>query len=108
MDGRAELYPNFIWMFRTFLTLHGPLEEVFQNAHLNGGVNIDGETLTDLRFADDVALISTSIKYLEEKLTGLTGKQNYWIGHMHKEKTKYMSLTNYDTEENIEIARESD
>eukprot|EP00057_Strongylocentrotus_purpuratus_P009229 XP_011663703.1 PREDICTED: uncharacterized protein LOC105438068 [Strongylocentrotus purpuratus] len=47
------------------------IEEVFKKSHLNGGINIDGETLTDLRFADDVALISTSTKDLEDQLTGL-------------------------------------
>ena len=47
------------------------IEELFKKSHLNGGVNIDGETLTDLRFADDVAWISISTKDLEDQLTGL-------------------------------------
>ena len=77
------------------------IEEVFKKSQLKGGVNIDGETLTDLRFADDVALISTSIKAMEDQLTGLK-RESKLIGlTMHKDKTKYM--TNFDTEENIEI-----
>ena len=48
-----------------------------------------------------MALISTSTKEWEDQLTGLN-RESKRIGlTMHKEKTKYM--TNYDTDENIEI-----
>ena len=30
------------------------MEEVFQKADISEGINVDGETLTNLRFADDV------------------------------------------------------
>ena len=77
------------------------IEEVFKKAQLNGGVVIDGEMLTDLRFADDVALISTSIADMESQLSSLN-KESKSIGlTMHKDKTKYM--TNFDTQEEIEI-----
>ena len=31
-------------------------EEVFKKADISEGINVDGENLTNLRFADDVAL----------------------------------------------------
>ena len=35
------------------------------------GMNIDGEWLTDLRFADDVALTTPSVKDMEVQLNSL-------------------------------------
>ena len=44
-------------------------EEVFKTLNLEkNGVNVDGEYLTDLRFADDVALTTTSVKDMEVQL----------------------------------------
>ena len=34
------------------------MEEVFKKADISDGINVDGETLTNLRFADDVALFN--------------------------------------------------
>ena len=77
------------------------IEEVFKKAQLNGGITVDGEMLTDLRFADDVALISTSVSDMNKQITSLN-KESKSIGlTMHKDKTKYM--TNFDTQEDIEI-----
>ena len=39
------------------------MEEIFKKLDLEErGINIDGEQLTDLRFADDVALLSSTVK----------------------------------------------
>ncbi|XP_072020413.1 uncharacterized protein [Amphiura filiformis] len=59
------------------------MEEIFNKLDLEKqGINIDGEWLTDLRFADDVALTTTSVK-------------------IHKGKTKFM--TNFETNEPIVV-----
>ena len=46
------------------------LQEVFKNAQLEEkGINIDGEKLPNLRFADDVALATEDVRDLEHQLT---------------------------------------
>ena len=48
------------------------IEEVFKNCDLEKrGIDIDGEKLTDLRFADDVALTTNSVKDMEMQLNTL-------------------------------------
>ncbi|GFS04580.1 endonuclease-reverse transcriptase [Elysia marginata] len=47
------------------------IEMIFRKAELKHGLNIDGETLTNLRFADDVALITENTKSMEEQLNNL-------------------------------------
>ena len=48
------------------------LEAIFRNLDLNElGLDVDGEKLTDLRFADDVALITSSVKDMETQLNNL-------------------------------------
>ena len=61
------------------------------------GVNIDGEKLTDLRFADDVALITSKVKDLETQLDNLN-KESLKI---NKGKTEYM--TNFQTDDSIKV-----
>ena len=78
------------------------IEEVFKNLDMDKrGVNIDGEWLTDLRFADDVALTTTSVKDMEVQLNNLNTESQKIGLKIHKGKTKFM--TNYPTEESIEI-----
>ena len=38
------------------------IEEIFKKADLDKGINIDGERLQNLRFADDVALVTKTTK----------------------------------------------
>ena len=48
------------------------MERVFKELPLEArGVNIDGEKLTDLRFADDVALITSSVEEMETQMNHL-------------------------------------
>ena len=48
------------------------LEEVFKNAEMEEeGIVIDGESLSNLTFADDVAIFSKSIESLERQLNKL-------------------------------------
>ena len=64
------------------------IETIFQTVDLDKGLNIDGETLTNLRFA-------------EEQLNRLN-KNSKNIGlKMHKGKTKYM--TNFQNDKEIHI-----
>ena len=81
------------------------MEEIFKQLNLQEkGMNIDGERLTDLRFADDVALITTSVKDMEIQLNNLN-KESRKIGlKIHKGKTKYMA--NYESNDTIEIDNE--
>ena len=44
------------------------MEEVFKKAEISEGVNVDGENLSNLRFADDVALLSETTKQMEKHL----------------------------------------
>ena len=58
--------------------------------------NIDGEKLSDLRFADDVAQTTEDAKDLKHQLNTVK-KENLKIGlKIHKRKTKFM--TNIDTD----------
>ncbi|GFR83492.1 endonuclease-reverse transcriptase [Elysia marginata] len=47
------------------------IEMIFRKAELKHCLNIDGETLTNLRFADDVALVTEDTKSMEEQLNNL-------------------------------------
>ena len=42
------------------------MEEVFKKADISEGVNVDGENLTNLRFAYDVALFNETTKQMEK------------------------------------------
>jgi len=78
------------------------MECIFKNIPLDErGINIDGEKLTDLRFADDVALIASSVKDMEVQLNDLNRESKKCGLKMHKGKTKYM--TNYETIDTIKI-----
>ena len=80
-------------------------EEVYKKLNLEkNGINVDGEYLTDLRFADDVALTTTSVKDMEVQLKSLNSESKKIGLKIHKGKTKFM--TNYDTNESIEIENE--
>ena len=75
-----------------------------QTVYLDKGLNIDGETLTNLRFADDVALTTNNITEMEEQLNRLN-KHSKNIGlKMYKGKTKYM--TNFQNDQEIHIESE--
>ena len=47
------------------------MEEVFKKTDISEGVNVDGENLTNLRFADDVAIFSEATKQMEKHLNSL-------------------------------------
>ena len=80
------------------------IETIFQTVDLDKGLNIDGETLTNLRFADDVALRTNNMTEMEEQLNRLN-KNSKNIGlKMHKGKTKYM--TNFQNDQEIHIESE--
>ena len=74
------------------------MEEVFKKADISERINVDGESLANLRFSDDVALFNK--------------KTNKWTKHLNilkskslkaglKGKTKYM--TNHSDSEDILI-----
>ena len=43
------------------------MEEVFKKADISERIHVDGENLTNLRFADDVALFDEKTKQMGEK-----------------------------------------
>ena len=49
------------------------IQEVFKNAYLEEKrIDIDGEKLSDLRFADDVALATEGVKDMEHQLNTMS------------------------------------
>ena len=50
------------------------MEEVFKKADISEGVNVNGENLTNLRFADDVALFNETTKQMEKHLNNLNSE----------------------------------
>ena len=60
--------------------------------------------MTDLRFADDVALITTSVKDMEVQLNELNQESKKIGLNIHKGKTKYM--TNFQSDDTIVIENE--
>ena len=77
------------------------IEEIFKTADLNKGINIDGERLQNLRFADDVALVTKTTKEMEEHLNKLNTESKKCGLKIHKGKTKFMK--NFETDEEIKI-----
>ena len=47
------------------------MEEAFKKADISEGINVDGENLTNLRFAEDVALFNQGTKQMENNLNSL-------------------------------------
>ena len=78
------------------------IEEVFKNCDLDKrGIDIDGERLTDLRFADDVALTTNSVEDMEMQLNILNHESKRIGLKIHRGKTKFM--TNFKTTDTIKI-----
>ena len=86
------------------------MEEVFKKADISKGVNVDGENLSHLRFADDVALFNETIKQMEKHLNNLNSESLKVGLKILKGKTRYM--TNHADSENIltdlQIAEKND
>ncbi|GFS14196.1 RNA-directed DNA polymerase (Reverse transcriptase) domain containing protein [Elysia marginata] len=74
-------------------------------SELSHGINIDGEILTNLRFADDVALLTESTSLMEEQMNTLNIKSKEVGLKMHMGKTKFM--TNYENDDTIHIENAS-
>ena len=68
------------------------------------GVNVDGENLSNLRFADDVALLNETSKQMEKHMNNLNSESMKVGLKIHKGKTKYM--TNYADNEDILIGQQ--
>ena len=78
------------------------IQEVFKNSDLElRGLDIDGERLTDLRFADDVALTTNNVDDMEQQLNILNDQSKKVGLKIHRGKTK--SMTNFATTQKIEI-----
>ena len=75
---------------------------MFKNSDLElRGLDIDGERLTDLRFADDVALTTNNVDDMEQQLNILNDQSKKVGLKIHRGKTK--SMTNFATTQKIEI-----
>ena len=77
------------------------MEIVFQRAELAGGIDIQGEELKDLRFADDVAPCTKEEKSMSKQLNQLNTESKKIGLKIHKGKTKYMS--NFECKSEIKI-----
>ena len=67
------------------------LEEIFHGINWSGkGVNIDGEHLHHLKFADDIVLISTNTKEAEIMLNDLHSERRKYGLKINQTKTKLM------------------
>ncbi|GFO17686.1 endonuclease-reverse transcriptase [Plakobranchus ocellatus] len=77
------------------------IEMIFRKADLEHGLNVDGETLMNLRFADDVALVTKKVENMEEQLNVLNNISLDSGLKMHKGKTKYMN--NFESNKDITI-----
>ena len=72
------------------------IQEVFKNSDLElRGLDIDGERLTDLRFADDIALTTNNVDDMEQQLNILNDQSKKVGLKIHRGKTK--SMTNFAT-----------
>ena len=65
---------------------------------------MDGETLTDLRFADDVALLTKTPQQMESQMNTLNNISKTVGLKMHKGKTKFM--INYPNQDSLYIENE--
>ena len=65
---------------------------------------MDGETLTDLRFADDVALLTKTPQQMESQMNTLNNISKTVGLKMHKGKTKFM--INYPNQDSLCIENE--
>ena len=63
------------------------IQEVFKNAQLEEkGINIDGEKLSNLRFADDVALTTEDVRDMEHQLITVNEESLKLVSRYIKEK----------------------
>ena len=67
-------------------------------------LSLDGETLTDLRFADDVALLTKTPQQMESQMNTLNNISKTVGLKMHKGKTKFM--INYPNQDSLYIENE--
>ena len=80
------------------------IEDIFRKAELTDGIDMDGETLTDLRFADDVALLTKTPQQMESQMNTLNNISKTVGRKMHKGKTKLM--INYSNQDSLCIENE--
>ena len=64
------------------------MEEGFKKADISEAVNVGGENLTNLRFADDVALFNETTRQMEKHLNSLNSESLKVGLKIHKGKTK--------------------
>ena len=77
------------------------IQEVFKMSNPKRKKNIDGEKLSNLRFANDVALTTEDVKNMEHHLNTVNEESLKTGLKIHKGKTKFM--TNINTIDNIQI-----
>ena len=68
------------------------MEEIFKRINIKTGVKINGERLSNLRFADDITLFAESEEHLENLLKDLNVKCKRDGLKMNKKKTKIMCI----------------
>uniref|UniRef100_A0A914URA7 Reverse transcriptase domain-containing protein n=1 Tax=Plectus sambesii TaxID=2011161 RepID=A0A914URA7_9BILA len=74
------------------------LEDVFQQMELTGGLNIDGQKLTHLRFAEDIVLIGDTIAAVQKMLNDLERNSKAVGLRMNCSKMKWMRNQHADAD----------
>uniref|UniRef100_A0A914W657 Reverse transcriptase domain-containing protein n=1 Tax=Plectus sambesii TaxID=2011161 RepID=A0A914W657_9BILA len=81
------------------------LEEIFKKLNWSSGINIYGERLNHLRFADDIVIVGETIEEVEEMLRELN-RESARVGlRMNRSKTEWMKNCQVG-EGNIKIVSE--
>ena len=77
------------------------IEEAFDDLE---GCRVNGENLTNIRYADDTILVAESVDKLRQLLQSLSSKCSEYGMSLNQNKTKVMVLDGEDANENINIA----
>ncbi|KAI5739732.1 hypothetical protein M8J77_022721 [Diaphorina citri] len=79
------------------------IQSMLWKIELKGGINIDGETLKILLFADDIILIAKTPQGLEDMLKQISGASNKIGLEVHPHKTQWMKNKYCRTEYTIHL-----
>ncbi|KAI5735667.1 hypothetical protein M8J77_021140 [Diaphorina citri] len=79
------------------------IQSMLGKIELKGGINIDGETLKILLFADDIILIAKTPQGLEDMLKQISGASNKIGLEVHPHKTQWMKNKYCRTEYTIHL-----
>ena len=68
------------------------MEEVFRKADISEGINVSGENLTNLRFADDVALFNEKTKHGKTLKQSELTKSESWLKIQRERQSTWQTM----------------